>query len=106
MLLFFFLQFLFGDQEKIYQRKQYDDYTLYFAYEIRDDSVYFVGYVLNKSGMSVYNVNIYEEKSLVGTVPNLVNDKFMFQLPLTGKKGRIVFDKPGVFRFYHTYRID
>jgi hypothetical protein len=106
MLLLVF-QLLVLQQETVFSKKQYDGYTLHYAYETQKDAVYFIGYIVeDKSGAPVNNVNIYEEKSLEGTVPNPHDEKHLFKLRLTKKKGKIVFDKPRVFRFYYPYLID
>ncbi len=106
VLLLFLLLFVF-DQETVYKKKQYKEYTLYYSYFSDHAGNYLIGYIVdNKTGQSIYDVNIYEEKTLEGTVPVADDGKHHFKLRLAQKKGRIVFDKPGLFRFYHSYSLE
>ncbi|MFN3666328.1 MAG: hypothetical protein ACK4S0_09225 [Sediminibacterium sp.] len=106
-VIMIFFQIFFLLQDTVYKQKQYGGYTLYYSYVKELNAIYLLGYISdNKSGQPINDVNIFDEKTLEGTVPNSNDEKHRFKLQLVEKTGRVIFDKPGVFRFYHAYMLD
>lgn len=91
-------------QDPGFQRKDFDQVVLYFRFDKEGGLTYFVGYLIDKqTNKPILNVNIFDSMTYEGTVPDGTNPLGIFRLSIGKSPGRIIFDKPGKFKFYLDY---